>query len=228
VADDHDDIAAKRAAASDAIVLADSPKKLVVAGPGTGKTFTFRRALEACGGRGLALTFIRSLVADLRAELDDIADVFTFHGFCKHQLHRHLADGLEPGFHYYPPLLHLLADDLALIGKHWSVEELARALHDLDETGGEIAEVMRLGSYYNAVSHTDVVYRVLRHFEAYEDTLPIYPLVVVDEYQDFSRLETSLIQLLATKSNVLIAGDDDQALYGFKGAVSRITRIPQV
>src|SRR4051812_5878816 len=100
----HDEITAKRTAATDAIVNSDSTKRLIIAGPGTGKTFTFRKALEACGGRGLALTFIRNLVADLREDLDDIADVFTFHGFCKHQLHRNLPEGLEPDWNYYPPL----------------------------------------------------------------------------------------------------------------------------
>jgi superfamily I DNA/RNA helicase len=42
--------------------------------------------------------------------------------------------------------------------------------------------------------------------------------VVVDEYQDFSLLETRFIGLLTERSPVLIAGDDDQALYGFKHA----------
>ena len=82
----QDEIVQKRTDATNAIIESAFEKKLIVAGPGTGKTFTFRRALEECGGRGLALTFIRNLVADLRAELEDIADVYTFHGFCKYQL----------------------------------------------------------------------------------------------------------------------------------------------
>jgi hypothetical protein len=57
-----------------------------------------------------------------------------------------------------------------------------------------------------------------------EDAIPSYPLIVVDEYQDFSLLETSFLALLATKSKVLIAGDDDQALYDFKNASSRYIR----
>lgn len=220
----QDEITQKRADATNAIIDSASEKKLIVAGPGTGKTFTFRRALEECGGRGLALTFIRNLIADLRAEIEDFADVYTFHGFCKYQLHRHPVDGLQNGWHYYPPLLDLVAYDLALIGKDWSKDDLTRALHTLDEAGGEVSEVLRLGSYYNAVSHTDVVYRVLRHFEQRDEEIPTLPLIVVDEYQDFSEMETAFIQLLASKNNVLIAGDDDQALYGFKGADPRFVR----
>jgi superfamily I DNA/RNA helicase len=41
---------------------------------------------------------------------------------------------------------------------------------------------------------------------------------VVDEFQDFNKLEVSLIDLLARKSPILLAGDDDQALYAFKHA----------
>lgn len=220
----HDEITARRTAATEAIVNAASDKRLIIAGPGTGKTFTFRRALEACGGRGLALTFIRNLVADLREDLDDIADVFTFHGFCKHQLHRNLPEGLQPDWHYYPPLLGLVADDLARLGNHWTKSSIERAMHTVDESEGAVGEALRLASYYNAVSHTDVVYRGLRHFEANAADLPTYPLIVVDEYQDFSEMETAFIELLATKSKVLIAGDDDQALYAFKNADARFIR----
>jgi hypothetical protein len=46
----------------------------------------------------------------------------------------------------------------------------------------------------------------------------------VDEYQDFSRMETEFIAVLATRNQVLIAGDDDQALYSFKHASSRYLR----
>jgi len=45
----------ERTAASRAIVESASRKRLVVAGPGTGKTFTFKQALTAAGGKGLAI-----------------------------------------------------------------------------------------------------------------------------------------------------------------------------
>jgi superfamily I DNA/RNA helicase len=43
--------------------------------------------------------------------------------------------------------------------------------------------------------------------------VPTYDYVLVDEFQDFNKLEISLIDLLSEKSPVLITGDDDQALY---------------
>jgi len=209
---------AARAAATDAIVNSASEKRLVVAGPGTGKSFTFRKALakaikDAGGGRGLVLTFIRNLVADLERDLGDLADVFTLHGYCKHLMHSHDVAGLASG-DYYPPLLELVIEDLLLVdGRTITPEEINEHLHQLDTNDDVIDVTLGRADYYNAVSHNDVVYRVLRHFEAAPDTIPAYPLVVVDEFQDFSRLEAAFIALLATKSPVLIAGDDDQALY---------------
>jgi superfamily I DNA/RNA helicase len=210
--------ARRRAETSDAIANSDVEKKLIVAGPGTGKTYNFRRALEAASGGGLALTFIKALVADLERDLGDLAQVNTFHGFCKHLGHRLPIDGLTPRFDYYPPLMLLRTEDLRLLGHDVQERDLEGALHNMDDRGGVLSALLDLGTYYDAVSHTDVVYRVLSHLEANEGEVPEFPLVVVDEYQDFSLLETRFIDVLATASPVLVAGDDDQALYGFKHA----------
>jgi superfamily I DNA/RNA helicase len=208
-----------RAEALKAILDSDAEKKLIVAGPGTGKTHTFHKALEQCGERGLALTFIRNLVADLSSALDDVADVFTFHGFCKHLVHRNPVAGLTKNWDYYPSLKDLLLIDLEWLGQgKLSGIELDGYFHRLDDGEPVLDEALRLGAYYDAVGHTDLVYRALRHFEGNDGDVPSYPLIVVDEYQDFSLLETSFLDLLAAKSPVLIAGDDDQALYGFKQA----------
>jgi hypothetical protein len=53
-----DAVAERRTETSDLIVESKAANKLIIAGPGTGKTYNFRRALEAVGGNGLALTFI--------------------------------------------------------------------------------------------------------------------------------------------------------------------------
>jgi superfamily I DNA/RNA helicase len=208
----------QRAAATGAIVNSAARKRLIVSGPGTGKSFTFRQALakaieQAGGGKGLALTFIRNLVADLEKDLGSLADVFTFHGHCKHLMHSHNVAGLAAG-DYYPALLELVVGDVLLVDRRaMTIEEINEHLLKLDTTDDVIAVALERADYYSAVSHNDVVYRVLRHFEGAPDTIPEYPLIVVDEFQDFSLLETKFIELLGSKSPVLIAGDDDQALY---------------
>lgn len=230
-APDLKEIERLRSDSTEAIVNSDADKRLVVAGPGTGKTYTFKEALSKAivdsgtADKGLALTFIRNLVADLSDALSDVADVFTFHGFCKHQMHRHAIAGLQEGWDYYPALIELIAADLELLGrKGIKDDDVERCLHNLDDSDGLITAALEVGNYYNAVSHTDLVHRVLTHFTENDEAIPSYPLIVVDEYQDFSLLETSFLRLLATKSKVLIAGDDDQALYTFKNASSRYIR----
>lgn len=41
--------------------------------------------------------------------------------------------------------------------------------------------------------------------------------IIVDEFQDINRLDFALIQLLAERSALVVTGDDDQAIYGFRG-----------
>ncbi len=208
---------ADRRRATAAIAESEASKRLVVAGPGTGKSFTFKEALaeairDAGGGTGLALTFIRNLVADLQRDLGDLATVNTFHGYCKYLMHQHVG-GLQRA-DLYPLLPELLVDDLSITGRRsTSTDDVEERLHRLDTADGLISEVMAAADYYNAVAFTDLVYRVLEHFRAHAEDVPEFPLVVVDEYQDFSLLETTFIDLLATRNTVLVAGDDDQALY---------------
>jgi superfamily II DNA or RNA helicase len=61
-----DPMVAARDAATDAVVNSPHHRRVIVAGPGTGKSTTFKKALKQRGGRGLALTFLRLLADDLR------------------------------------------------------------------------------------------------------------------------------------------------------------------
>jgi len=81
------------------VLASQSRKKLVVAGPGAGKTALFQKLLDEADGdssRRLVLTFINNLKSDLDRSLGDAAEVFTLHGYCQHLLHRYagLRNGL--------------------------------------------------------------------------------------------------------------------------------------
>ena len=56
-----------------------------------------------------------------------------------------------------------------------------------------------------------------------------FQYILVDEYQDTNRLQSALIkELSAFHRNVLVVGDDAQAIYSFRGAdVSNILRFPE-
>jgi ATP-dependent DNA helicase UvrD/PcrA len=47
-----------------------------------------------------------------------------------------------------------------------------------------------------------------------------YSEIIVDEFQDINHLDFALIRLLAEKSGLVITGDDDQAIYGFRNCSS--------
>jgi superfamily I DNA/RNA helicase len=194
-------------------------RKLIVAGPGTGKTHTFKALLERTGGPNLALTFINALAADLGDKLGDLAETHTFHGYCRRMLHTHAVGGVSMSVDYFPNLLAIQADDLTrLSGVAVSGRDIEHEFHYLDQTSGLIDRVLRSGEYYDAIGHLDSVYRMLRYFESNPGSIPKYRQVVVDEYQDFSLLEVSFIEMVTQHSPSLIVGDDDQALYGFKHA----------
>lgn len=203
-----------RTDAVNAIINSPAVKRLVVAGPGAGKTYTFRRAFAKVGDSGLALTFIRALEDDLRRSLPAAVQVNTLHAYAKHLFHQ--LHGSEPFM--YPPLPRLVARDLQLAGRAVAEADLDEAFHELDDSNGLITDAVARGDYYGAVSYDDIVFRALRGLQAHPEHIEIFPLIVVDEYQDFNRLETEFIALLATVNHVLVAGDDDQALYVLKHA----------
>jgi superfamily I DNA/RNA helicase len=214
-----DDMKADRQARLDKLLDSDAPRKLVVAGPGTGKTHSFRALLQRRPEPRLVITFINNLVRDLERALGDLAQVRTFHAYCRNLLHNQGGFGVTPGVDYYPGLIGLQASDQSITrGVRRRTDDVAAVFNTLDETNVILQDALTSGSYYNAVGYQDSVYRVLKYFQQRPALTPLFGQIVVDEYQDFNALEVSFIQLLATSSPVLIVGDDDQALYELKQA----------
>ena len=211
-----DDLESELRAAIARILSSESRKKLIVAGPGTGKTTLFRKVLEQVSegpDDALALTFINNLKDELDQKLSDRARVFTFHGYCHALLRRNgiLREGLTRDFKYFPGLASLIKGDWALTrgGKPPQFVELMRDLGDGEET----AFYLERSNYYDAVEFDDSVFRVHGQLRAHPEEVDRYKMVLVDEYQDFNKMEASFIDLLATPNPILIVGDDDQALY---------------
>ena len=62
-----------------------------------------------------------------------------------------------------------------------------------------------------------------RHPEVLERYLERFHHVLVDEYQDINYAQYRFVQMLAAKRrNLCVVGDDDQAIYGWRGADMRI------
>lgn len=212
----HDlDDEAKRTEYVDRLVQSSARLKIVVAGPGTGKSHAFRKVLSSLpDGDRVALSFINNLVHDLQKDLTGLAESKTFHAYCRGLLHRRASDGLTTEFHYFPPLEQLVTADAKLLGRSdLANRSFSEALHTLEEGDGRIAFFLERSTYYNAVGFDDSVYRVLKTFEADAARVPQLSYLIVDEFQDFNQLEVQFLLHLEQATPTLIAGDDDQAIY---------------
>lgn len=207
---EHEEAKRSRDAATNAILNEKSDKKVVLAGPGTGKTFLFGRLFASkVGASKLTLTFINALVEDLSLELRGISEVRTLHGYARSQF-------AEIDVKIFPALPKIIQEDgCAILDKDINFEN---KINEMDETDGYLDFYSNRRRYYGHFGHSDIILGLVRAFQNDPERIPSYSQIVVDEFQDFNKLEVTLIELLASKSPVLIAGDDDQALYGFKMA----------
>jgi DNA helicase-2/ATP-dependent DNA helicase PcrA len=91
----------------------------------------------------------------------------------------------------------------------------------------QIAEVYREYESYlhenNLVDFDDLIsltYKLLdENRELAEATSKKYQYIMIDEYQDTNELQLKLIQkLCCTHNNICVVGDDDQSIYGWRGA----------
>src|SRR5579862_4879063 len=75
----------------------------------------------------------------------------------------------------------------------------------------------------NAVDFDDLILLTLRLFKEHPDALEAcrakYRYVMVDEYQDTNAAQFQLVQSLTQEHrNLCVVGDDDQSIYGWRGA----------
>lgn len=198
---------ADRQAYSQLIIDSEVTKKVIVAGPGTGKTTTFEGILKRSGStNNLVLTFINRLVADLICRLDQYATVMTLHKFCM---------GI---FHQQYPQWFMVGALTKIIGEDTEIKETIyeRLFHTLDESNPLFKLYLQRALYYKAISFNDSIYRVIRKASVNPSIIPNYEKILIDEFQDFSVLEVEFIKMLEVHGNILIVGDDDQAIYNGK------------
>lgn len=77
--------------------------------------------------------------------------------------------------------------------------------------------------FYNALDFDDILFLVVKLFRNFPEVAKKYSerfkYVMIDEYQDTNSLQFELIAgLTSTHQNICVVGDDDQAIYGFRGA----------
>jgi DNA helicase-2/ATP-dependent DNA helicase PcrA len=221
-----------------------APARLL-AGPGTGKSYTLAARIAAlvAGGenprRMLAISFTRLAADELASAIasEDLGDQEppdsrTLHSYSFRQLREHSAE--------------------AYVGRHvvdkWELDQAIRL--DLGRRVGlSPGRVTELLAEYDAAWRTvsdpptfpqrhafesalealrgvlrfallgELVFKFLRYLDADPEFDPGLEYLIVDEYQDLNRCDQEVIARLAARgAALLIAGDDDQSLYGFRHA----------
>lgn len=168
------------------ILESTNPKKIIISGPGTGKTYSFKVLFGRKQGNYLALTFINDLADKLKKDLKDIAKSRTLHSFCKELLHKIKHEGIKDDFILFPKLELIIRSDARVIYNR--DPNFSRSFKQLDYESKNILFFLRRANFYNTVSFDDSVFRVLEYFKENLDEVPEFDQIVVDEYQDFNKL----------------------------------------
>jgi len=202
---------------TNAILNSASNKKVVVAGPGTGKTYLFKEILKD-KKNALTLTFINSLVEDLSLELYGLSEVRTLHSYARSILNKITKKNIK----VWPRFSSIIKKDAVIfIGKEIDFNKL---FYNREDTNDLIEFYKKRKEYYGYYGYTDIIFAAVMYFQEHKERIPSYDQILIDEFQDFNKLEVSLIELLAEKSPILLVGDDDQALYDFKDASTHFIR----
>ncbi len=184
----------RRAQCLQAILGSKTKRKLIVAGAGTGKTFTFGKVLEGkAGGNNLALTFIRKLAAEMETALGENAEAKTFHRYCKRILHTQNGK-----VEIAPFLTKIIEKDAELLGRELS--DFDAKFQTPDEASPEVGFHIKRGDYYDAVGFDDSVYRLYKLIQNDPDVLPPFDQIGIDKYQDFNPMEVAFIGELSKKA----------------------------
>ena len=172
--------------------------------------------------------------------------ISTFHSSCARILRQEIQHlGYDRKFAIYDDkdcerLLKECAAQLNLDEKRYPAKALGAAIDEFKNSGLTPAEVptgspyqatlARVYALYqerlqrcNAADFGDLLLLAVRLFDEHPEVLKKYQeryrWIMVDEYQDTNPVQYRLVRLLAgTRRNLCVVGDDDQSIYGWRGA----------
>lgn len=208
-------------------------------------TFTNKAAREMQERIGKLIPAKPKRSADKDAAAEARPTICTFHSLCVRILRRHIEKlGYKSNFVIYSESeqLSVVKKILAQISAKGEKTDPAAVLSLLSrfKNGGEKAAVFgdasvralaqHIRSRYetalhacNAVDFDDLILLTLKLFSEHPDALEScrakYRYVMADEYQDTNAAQFQLIHALAAEHrNFCVVGDDDQSIYGWRGA----------
>ncbi len=195
----------------------------------------------------LALTFTNKAAREMADRVKDLVGrklpmltISTFHAFGVKVLRESISHlGYKENFSIYDQ-----ADKMALIketARSLKIDPADLNLYDLANLFSDIKtgrtrwdadtgmyspiydEYNELLKLYNAVDFDDLIVLPIKLFKEKPDVLEKYRkryrYIMVDEFQDTSRIQYDFVYLLAKESrNICVVGDDDQSIYSWRGA----------
>jgi DNA helicase-2/ATP-dependent DNA helicase PcrA len=175
--------------------------KILLAGPGTGKTYKIREIIKdhGDGSRFLVLSFTNATINDLCNDLEsfgvDETNCMTLHKFSlkfNHDQNRHILSRSE--------------------------EKIIRHI-----SGAIKLDFDDLCNFLSCTTFDQMIIRFVEYAKSnptyLKNALSDYEVLIVDEYQDFNTAEQALIDVLLNMvEQSYILGDDDQCIYDFKDA----------
>jgi DNA helicase-2/ATP-dependent DNA helicase PcrA len=110
---------------------------------------------------------------------------------------------------------------LSKLPKNDEAERLEHQKHE--ELARFFAIYLRLCRRWQMIDYDDQIYLAIEMLEARPNILKAllerYQYILVDEFQDTNPMQSKLVDLLAgTSQNIMVVGDDDQSIYGWRGA----------
>lgn len=232
-----------------AAIEADVGPLLVLAGPGSGKTFCLtqrvRRLIEHHGvaaERICAFTFTNRAAEEIAARLDALGPAARLVKRCT--IHKFCVDVLrEFGTSVNVDAAFGIADEdyqTTLLRQLGSSERNHKALlqsfarHRLRGDPLTPADARRFERYQqilrdrNMLDFDMLLLRaadVIRHAPAAESLRQRWDAILVDEFQDLNPVQYAIVRALAEgRRNIFAVGDCDQSIYGWAGADVRLFR----
>ena len=224
---------------------------LVIAGAGSGKTrvLTYRilYIIESNKPENiLAVTFTNKAADEMKERIENLIGkekaeklwIGTFHKVAVRILRKHASKiGYSSNFSIYDreDQKNVLKEILGIRGKELDKIQTIISRYKsglgLNVSEGEVS--IDLISQYNeklkelnAMDFDDLLLNLLKLFRNYEDVKNYYAqkfkYIHVDEYQDTNRIQRRILKHLGSFwRNVFVVGDEDQSIYGFRGADMR-------
>ncbi len=233
---------------------------LVLAGPGSGKTFTIIRRIQYLiqiygvpPSTILVITFTKAAATEMQSrfyqtntEASEQPQFGTFHSifFSIIQKHFHykISDLVTPaqqrmfikqvllnGNYGLSIDLDTMENLLSLISRYKNLgeEQTGEGLLTPEQFRKLYLQYQEQMEWHHKIDFDDMLLLCREVLQKQREVRKLwqkrFPFILVDEFQDINPLQYEILQMLAgQEKNLFVVGDDDQAIYGFRGSKPEI------